>query len=117
MNLDGKAGEFRLFAPDFPDWIEDDGVGIKLAPDQRTTTIMKTVLNDLENKKELYKLFEQIHGDETRHWLDQQLPPAGALSPLPQVVGAPGGVAAELLQVVVEGAVGEMDHGRGEGDR
>ncbi len=63
INLDGKAGEFRLFAPDFPDWIEDDGVGIKLAPDQRTTTIMKTVLNDLENNKPLYNLFEQLHGD------------------------------------------------------
>jgi ATP-dependent RNA/DNA helicase IGHMBP2 len=63
INLDGKTGEFRLFAPDFPDWIEDDGVGIKLAPDQRTTTIMKTVLNDLENNKPLYKLFQQLHGD------------------------------------------------------
>lgn len=63
ISLDGKSGEFRLFAPDFPDWIEDDGVGIKLAPDQRTTTIMKTVLNNLEYNKELYKLFEQLHGD------------------------------------------------------
>ena len=65
INLDGKVGEFRLFAPDFPDWIEDDGVGIKLAPDQRTTTIMKTALNNLENNKELFKLFEQLHGDAT----------------------------------------------------
>ncbi len=63
INLDGKVGEFRLFAPDFPDWIEDDGVGIKLAPDQRTTTIMKTVLNNLESNRDLYKLFEQLHGD------------------------------------------------------
>lgn len=62
MSLDGKAGEFRLFAPDFPDWIEDDGVGIKLAPDQRTTTIMKTVLNNLEANAALYKLFQQLHG-------------------------------------------------------
>jgi ATP-dependent RNA/DNA helicase IGHMBP2 len=65
INLDGKVGEFRLFAPDFPEWIEDDGVGIKLAPDQRTTTIMKTALNNLENNKELFKLFEQLHGDAT----------------------------------------------------
>ncbi len=65
MQLDGKAGEFRLFAPDFPDWIEDNGVGIKLAPDQRTSTIMKTVLNDLESKKELYNLFQQVHGETT----------------------------------------------------
>lgn len=61
LNLDGKAGEFSLFTPDFPDWIEDDGVGIKLAPDQRTTTIMKTVLNELPGNKRLYKLFEQLH--------------------------------------------------------
>jgi len=62
LNLDGKNGEFRLFTPDFPDWIEDDGVGIKLAPDTRTTSIMKKVLQELENNKPLYKLFEQLHG-------------------------------------------------------
>ena len=66
ISLDGKVGEFRLFAPDFPDWIEDNGVGIKLAPDQRTTTIMKTVLNNLENNKELYKLFKQLQDDSPR---------------------------------------------------
>lgn len=63
ISLDGKNGEFRLFAPDFPDWIEDDGVGIKLAPDTRTTSIMKKVLNELENNKQLFKLFEQLHDD------------------------------------------------------
>lgn len=66
MNLDGKTGEFRLFAPDFPDWIEDDGVGIKLAPDTRTTSIMKKVLNELENNKPLFKLFEALHDDATK---------------------------------------------------
>jgi ATP-dependent RNA/DNA helicase IGHMBP2 len=65
MSLEGRTGEFRLFAPDFPDWIEDEGMGIKLAPDQRTTGIMKTVLNELENKKELYALFKQLHGEGT----------------------------------------------------
>lgn len=63
INFDGRAGEFRLFAPDFPDWIEDKGVGIKLAPDQRTTSIMKTVLNELENNAPLFDLFQQLHGD------------------------------------------------------
>lgn len=63
LNLEGKTGEFRLFAPDFPDWIEDDGVGLKLAPDQRTTTIMKTVLNNLEERKDLFRLFCQLHGE------------------------------------------------------
>ncbi len=65
LNLEGKQGEFRLFAPDFPDWIEDAGVGIKLAPDQRTTGIMKKVLNELENNQPLFALFEQLHGKES----------------------------------------------------
>jgi hypothetical protein len=52
--------------PTFPDWIEDDGVGIKLAPDTRTTSIMKKVLNELENNKPLFKLFEQLHDDTTK---------------------------------------------------
>ena len=64
ISLDGKSGEFRLFAPDFPDWIEDDGVGIKLAPDQRTTTIMKSTLNQLESNRPLLALFEKIHGQD-----------------------------------------------------
>jgi ATP-dependent RNA/DNA helicase IGHMBP2 len=64
LGLDGMNGEFRLFAPDFPDWIEDDGVGIKLAPDTRTTEIMKNVLNGLENNRPLFRLFEQLHDDE-----------------------------------------------------
>ena len=66
INLDGKVGEFRLFAPDFPDWIEDNGVGIKLAPDQHTITIMKTALNNLENNKELYKLFMLLHSGTSK---------------------------------------------------
>ncbi|HRD43762.1 MAG TPA: AAA domain-containing protein, partial [Ferruginibacter sp.] len=61
MNFDGKAGEFRLFAPDYPDWIEDDGVGIKLAPDSRTTEIMKKALLELENNKSLFALFDSLH--------------------------------------------------------
>lgn len=63
INLDGNTGEFRIFAPDFPEWIEEKGVGIKLAPDTHTTGIMKKVLQDLENNKPLFRLFQQIHGD------------------------------------------------------
>ena len=67
LNIDGKTGELRLFAPDFPDWIEDDNVGIKLAPDQRTITIMKTVMNSLESDKKLYRLFEQLHDGKLQY--------------------------------------------------
>ena len=63
ISLEGKQGEFRLYAPDFPDWIEDNGVGIKLAPDQRTTTILKSALNEVENNPLSQKLFEKIHGE------------------------------------------------------
>lgn len=61
LSFDGKAGEFRLFAPDFPDWIEEEGVGIKLSPDQRTTGIMKTVLKELEARPSLFNLFKLLH--------------------------------------------------------
>jgi ATP-dependent RNA/DNA helicase IGHMBP2 len=70
LNLDGKAGEFRLFAPDFPDWIEDDGVGIKLAPDTRTTGIMKKVLTGLEQDRSLFRLFEILHGEKPSTAID-----------------------------------------------
>jgi ATP-dependent RNA/DNA helicase IGHMBP2 len=77
MSMEGKVGEFRLFAPDFPDWIEENGVGIKLAPDQRTTSIMKKVLNELESNQPLYRLFEQLHSG---------LLPVAAGSPIPAAV-------------------------------
>lgn len=66
LDLDNNAGSFRLFAPDFPDWIEDAGVGIKLSPDQRTTALMKDALHRIEKNPALLHLFETIHfGDLT----------------------------------------------------
>lgn len=62
LSIEGRSGTFRLFAPDFPDWIEDEGVGIKLAPDTRTTGIMKKAMTDIENNKRLFQLFEKLHG-------------------------------------------------------
>ena len=66
INQDGKVGAFRLFAPDFPDWIEENGVGIKLAPDQRTTLLMKTAVQNLQCKKEMFSLFEKLHTTEKK---------------------------------------------------
>jgi ATP-dependent RNA/DNA helicase IGHMBP2 len=64
LQLDAKQGEFRLYAPDFPDWIEDDQVGIKLAPDSRTTEQMKKAISSIEQDKRLANLFEQIQSKE-----------------------------------------------------
>jgi hypothetical protein len=60
MNVDGAKGEFRLFAPDFPDWIEDEGVGIKLSPDHRTNEVMKNALNSISESVESNFLFHQF---------------------------------------------------------
>jgi hypothetical protein len=65
LNLDGKQGEFRLFAPDFPEWIEDEGVGIKLSPDTRTSEMMKKAINAIESQAELVALFNTIHSTTT----------------------------------------------------
>jgi ATP-dependent RNA/DNA helicase IGHMBP2 len=62
LSMEGNSGELRLFAPDFPDWIEDHGTGIKLAPDTRTTEIMQDALRRIEADKRLNQLFLEIHG-------------------------------------------------------
>ncbi len=61
IHLEGKSGELRLFAPDFPDWIEEDGLGIKMTPDTRTSTIMSKALRHIEENKELNTLFLKLH--------------------------------------------------------
>lgn len=64
LSFDGRQGEFRLFAPDFPDWIEDEGVGIKLTPDIRTSTLMRKALNEIQLNKRIENLFNQIHNEQ-----------------------------------------------------
>ena len=64
MQIDGSKGEFRLFAPDFPDWIEDDGVGVKLSPDHRTNEVMKKALKGLSEIPKSKFLFHKIHSQE-----------------------------------------------------
>lgn len=44
LYFEGKKGEVRIFAPDFPDWLENGNVGIKIAPDFRTLEIMRKAL-------------------------------------------------------------------------
>ena len=83
LGLDGNKGEFRLYAPDFPDWIEEDGVGIKLAPDTRTTLIMKRSLEALEHHQEAYRLFCMLHDlpGEARE-IPSGMPPQNGQDPL-----------------------------------
>lgn len=64
LGMDGKKGEMRLFAPDFPDWIEDKDVGIKLAPDFRTSDKMKSALKNIPKDKRINSLFNRIHSNE-----------------------------------------------------
>lgn len=64
LNMDGNAGEFRLFAPDFPEWLEEEGVGIKLAPDQHSSAQMKKALHAITVNPHLQDLFEQLHNNE-----------------------------------------------------
>ncbi|MFT5779224.1 MAG: ATP-dependent RNA/DNA helicase IGHMBP2 [Crocinitomicaceae bacterium] len=64
LGLDGHKGDFRLFAPEFPDWIEEKGVGIKLAPDHRTAETMKRAIEDLDEPSRVRKLFLEVHGTE-----------------------------------------------------
>lgn len=71
LSMEGRSGEFRLFAPDHPEWLEDGHVGIKLAPDTRTTTILKKTLEQISNRKDLTKIFELLHGGEKQLQRDQ----------------------------------------------
>ena len=64
LRINGMQGEMRLFAPDFPDWIEDKGVGIKLAPDHFTSKTMKEGVKRISDFSEVKKVFEVIHGNE-----------------------------------------------------
>jgi len=63
LGMDGKKGSFRLFAPEFPDWIEDKGVGIKLAPDQYTNQCMIDAVKNIDSLPNLKQVFENIHGE------------------------------------------------------
>lgn len=62
LGLDSSGGIFRLFAPDFPDWIEDRGVGIRLTPDIYTNELMANAVRALPEHPRVYTLFQHIHG-------------------------------------------------------
>jgi len=73
MFLDGNKGEIRLFAPDFPDWLEDRGLGVQLTPDQRTNEKMLKSLKAIPQSNKLNTLFNTIHSSSV-----EQLHPSSA---------------------------------------
>ena len=64
LSIENKSTECRLFAPDFPDWIEEKGVGMKLIPDQRALDIMKKALLSIPESPHVYPFslaYERCH--------------------------------------------------------
>ena len=59
----GRKGVLRLYAPEFPDWVEDNDVVIKLAPDHHTEGIMKKAVKSVSEEPKMHSLFELIHGE------------------------------------------------------
>lgn len=61
LYLEENRGEVRLYASDFPDWIEDKNCGIQLIIDQRTNQIQLDTLKNIQKSKKYLSLFEQFH--------------------------------------------------------
>lgn len=61
LYLEGNKGEIRLFAPDFPDWLEEKNVGIQVVPDQRTMEIMLRSMKHITESKSAQQLFDYLH--------------------------------------------------------
>ncbi len=57
LDFDGIYGEFRLYASEIPDWMEDEPFGIRLTPDFRTSEIMLTAIEGIESDKSLNLIF------------------------------------------------------------
>ena len=65
LRINGRQGKMRLFSPDFPDWIEDKGVGVKLAPNHFTSKTMEDSVKRISQFPEVRQLFESIHGTKS----------------------------------------------------
>lgn len=60
---EGKSVSIRLYAPDFPDWIEDKGVGVKLAVDHYSSECMSEAVHGISDDPRMSELFGNIHGN------------------------------------------------------
>lgn len=62
LQLDGRKGIVRLYASDFPDWIDEKGLGLKAAVDDRTIQEMRKIVSKISENQKLKELFSIIHG-------------------------------------------------------
>ncbi|MDD2983577.1 MAG: AAA domain-containing protein [Crocinitomicaceae bacterium] len=63
LSVSNKSIDVRLFAPDFPSWIDDGELGIKLTPDTNTQEIVRAVLERLDDgtTAEAYPFYAYLH--------------------------------------------------------
>ncbi len=66
LELSENKGLVRLHAPDWPDWIEEKGIGIKLAPDTHTTQVMRNAIKQIDQQPLQLKFFNAIYGIENK---------------------------------------------------
>lgn len=66
LEFDGRQGSFRLYAPDFPDWMDERGLQLRPAPDTRTTEILKKAVRTVAGDRRLSGLFAALHGEPVR---------------------------------------------------
>jgi len=69
LSLSENRGEIRLFSSSFPDWIEENGIGVKLSPDHRTNEVLKNSLKKLPDNERLYAFFRKLHSEDK--WLNK----------------------------------------------
>jgi ATP-dependent RNA/DNA helicase IGHMBP2 len=69
-----KSFIIRLFTGDFPDWVEDGSIGIKVAPDSRTLEIMSKSLELVESWWPGFKKNkDEFEGHEISTWENQKI--------------------------------------------
>lgn len=64
LTITQGKGELTLFSDDFPDWLDQGRIGIKLLPDSRSFNQMHGVLKSIDKGEDqhLEKLFSYLHG-------------------------------------------------------
>lgn len=63
LSISDKSAEIMLFSEDFPDWIDEKGLGVKRLADDKTFKLMHGVLNRIEKEesKNLLNFFKIVH--------------------------------------------------------